>query len=135
MGKHRWITLALFTISLLCFAMAAFSEECESDIKYGPGSCIYKPYEITTVLITLFFFDTEIQMQEFYLEKFGAANDEDEIDPLMRAFSGAEPYPEMNFCHLDLYALRPVLVDDRYTLDIGHEVIHCVYGPNYHVDW
>ncbi len=129
--KRNLITVLLFTIALFCFAMAAFAEECESDVLEGrAGSCIEKPYEIENVLITFFWFDTEEEMQAYYVEQeFGP------LDKLMRSFNGSEPYPDKNICHLDLYAVRPVKVDDDYTLSIGHEVIHCVHGPDYHVTW
>jgi len=93
---------------------------------------IIKPYEIGNILITFFWFDTESEMQEFYFENVGKKKGDDEIDRLMRGFSGSEAYPDKNMCHLDLYAVRPIKVDGDRTLTIGHEVLHCVYGPSYH---
>ena len=96
---------------------------------------IMKPYEIDNVMITFYWFDTDKEMQEYYLEHFGEEANEDVIDEYMRGFSASEPVPEKNICHLDLYAVRPLEVDDTYTLTIGHEVLHCVHGPGYHIDW
>lgn len=95
---------------------------------------IVKLYEIDNVLITFFWFDTELAMQEYYVEHFLEDVDIDKIDPLMRGFSADEPYVKQNMCHLDLYAVRPTEVDDDMTLTIGHEVLHCVHGQ-YHKVW
>lgn len=94
---------------------------------------IVKLYEIDNVLITFFWFDTELEMQKYYAKHFLKA-DINKIDPLMRGFSADEPYIEKNICHLDLYAVRPLKVDDDMTLTIGHEVLHCVHGQ-YHKVW
>ena len=94
---------------------------------------ISKPYEISNVMITLFFFDTYLEMQEYYLEHFGEENEETEIDPLMMGFSWSDPLPAKNICRLELYVVRPIEVDDDPTATIGHEVLHCVHGPDYHV--
>lgn len=93
---------------------------------------IIKPYEIGNVLVTFFWFDNYEDLQEYYLTKFGDEEDEELVDRRMLGFSGAEPYPEKNICHLDLYTVRPTQVNDRETFTIGHEVLHCVYGPHYH---
>ena len=96
---------------------------------------ISKPYEIENVVITFYFFDTELEMQEYYLEHFGEQEGETEIDTLMRGFSDSAGDAEKNICLVDLYVVRPQEVDDKPTLTIGHEVLHCVYGPGYHVKW
>jgi len=135
---HKWITVLLFAFALFCFAMAAFADsdlrdfeaECVSDVEFGPGSCIEKPYEISNVLLTIFWFDTEEEMRDYYIEQ-GFGNP----DRLMRAFSASEVYEEKGMCHLDVYLVRPTLVDDYETTSVGHEVLHCVYGPDYHVTW
>jgi len=118
-----------FALALLCLAVAAFGEECESDVEFGPGSCIEKPYEIDNVLITIFWFDTEEELRAYQKKHFKVD------DKLVRAFSGSEPYETKNVCHLDMYVVRPTYVDDDRTLSVGHEVLHCVYGPDYHVIW
>lgn len=92
---------------------------------------IVKPYEIGNVLVTFFWFETYAEMQEYYRVKYK----EEKIDQQMRGFSAAEPYPDKNICHLDLYTVRPKEVDDNVTLTIGHEVLHCVHGPRYHRIW
>ncbi len=127
MGKG--VGVAILATLLLLGYDAARAEECASDVEYGPGSCIKKPYEISNVLLTFFWFDTEEEMQKYFLDEY------DELDEDMRAFSGSEPYPDKNVCHLDLYIVRPTYVDDDDTLSIGHEVLHCVHGPDYHVFW
>lgn len=136
--KDNWVSGVFFALAVLCFIMAGTvkaeliaspPEKCVSDVEYGPGSCIKKPYEIDNVLITFFWFDTEAEMQQWFFDEYG------EFDEDMRSFSGSEPYADKNVCHLDLYAVRPILVDDDFTLSIGHEVIHCVHGPDYHVYW
>lgn len=96
---------------------------------------IMKPYEIDNVIITFYWFDTEKEMQEYYLEHFGEETNETIVDEYMRGFSASEPIPSKNICYLDLYAVRPLEVDDDPTLSIGHEVLHCVHGPDYHVDY
>lgn len=96
---------------------------------------IMKPYEIQNVLITFYFFDTDLQMQEFYRDNFAEEQKEVvEIDPLLRGFSLVEGRPEKHICHVDMYVVRAMEVDDEYTTTIGHEVLHCVYGPNYHIN-
>ncbi len=96
---------------------------------------ISKPYEISNVLITFFWFDTEKEMQEYYFENVGKAAGELKVDIRLRGYSASEPYEDKNICHLDMYVVRPTEVDDDKTLTIGHEVLHCVYGPHYHIDW
>ncbi len=130
------IVPTFFTIAVLLFALFAEAElidsaDCVSDAEPGrAGSCIIKPYEVDNVLITFFWFDTEEELQVFFFEEYG------EYDEQMRSFSLAEVYDEdKNICHLDLYAVRPILVDDDKTLSIGHEVLHCVNGPDYQVTW
>ncbi len=87
---------------------------------------IQKPYEIDNVLITFFWFDTLEELQAF------VADDNDwTIEADLLGLSAYEPYPEKNFCHLDMYAVRPQEVDDEPTVTIGHEVLHCVHGA-YH---
>lgn len=96
---------------------------------------IMKPYEIQNVLITFYFFDTELQMQEFYRDNFAEEQGEViKVDPLLRGFSLVEGRPEKHICHVDMYVVRPAEVDDDKVLTIGHEVMHCVYGPNYHIN-
>ena len=112
--------LILFIISMSLTAHAEF---------------ISKPYEIENVVITFYFFDTELEMQEYYLEHFGEQEGETEIDTLMRGFSDSAGDVEKNICLVDLYVVRPQEVDDAKTKTIGHEVLHCVYGPGYHVKW
>ena len=139
--KDDIINCILAGIIGFCFAMVLFSGEacaelidpadCVSDAEPGrAGSCIIKPYEISNVLLTIFWFDTEQEMHDYYVDA-GFGNP----DKFMRSFSASEIYEEKNMCHLDLFAVRPILVDDDPTLSIGHEVVHCVYGPDYHEVW
>jgi len=113
--RNFWIFISIF-----CFGMAwcggARAEEM-----------IYKPYEIENVLVTFFFFDTELELQ-----KYRAEIEEEDIDRRMKAYSLSEPYPDKNICHLDAYVVRPQIVDDDFTTSVGHEVLHCVHGPEYH---
>lgn len=93
---------------------------------------IYKPYEITNVLNTFFFFDTYEEM----IVSWNDDNPDDYEDPLdknrLQGWSNCECYPERNFSHCDVYIVRPSKVDDEHTLTVGHEVLHGVYGPGYH---
>ena len=91
MGKmHRRITVLLFAISLFCFAMAAFSNDAKAEF-------ISKPYEISNVMITFFFFDTEEEMQVYYRDNFAEAEGEEKlIDERLRGFSYVEVYEEHN---------------------------------------
>lgn len=93
---------------------------------------ISKPYEINTVLVTFFWFDTYEALQDHYFETFGKDKGDEGPDRLMAGYSGTETYLTHNFCHLDLYAVRSSEVDDDEALTIGHEVLHCVHGPGYH---
>jgi len=113
----KLLILLIFSTSMLAYA--------EEDI--------YKPHEITTVLITFFWFDTIEEMHEEYVKVFGEKGLEVE-DPTrgLEGFSGVEEYMPHNFCHLDMYVVRPKSVDDEHVLTIGHEVLHCVYGVDYH---
>ena len=75
-------------------------------------------------------------MQEYYRDNFAEAEGEQKlIDTLLRGFAYAEVNEEKNMCHLDMYVVRPKEVDDEHVTTIGHEVLHCVYGPGYHVRW
>lgn len=97
---------------------------------------IVKEFEISNVLITFYWFDTEKEMQQAYIRIFGPEDaDVEVVDGLLRGFSGTWAVPEKNICVLDLYAVRPQEVDDDATLTIGHEVLHCVYGTKYHRIW
>ena len=125
MGKHRVYGIWIFLCVLLCFAMAVKAEY------------ISKPYEITNVMITFFFFDTEEEMQAYYRDNFAEAEGEEKlIDKFLRGFSFVEEYEEeKNICHMDMYVVRPIEVDDDKVDTIGHEVLHCVYGSEYHTRW
>ncbi len=120
MMNNNPISKLLFGIVILCFGMVLCAELRAEEIQ--------KPYEIENVMVTFFWFDTDLEMQAKYAE----LQDEEEVDEDMRAFSGSEPYPDKNFCHVDIYAVRPQEVDDDYTMSVGHEVLHCVYGADYH---
>ena len=96
------------------------------------GEEIYKPYEKTNIAVTLFLFDTLEEMQDYRFEKFGEELGLIEPERDILGFSGSEPYTTHDFCHLDMYVVRPTLVDDEETSTIGHEFLHCVYGPDYH---
>jgi hypothetical protein len=88
---------------------------------------IAKPFEMDSVYITFFWFDT---LQE--MRKWVATNIEDEkYDPELMGFSLCEHYEEHGAAHCDLYVVRPKIVDDEATLTIGHEVLHGVY-EHYH---
>jgi|GEM_PF-6626830 len=94
---------------------------------------IVKPYEITNVMVSIFFFDTEAEMQDYRFLHFAEELNIVEVERDILGFSGSEPYAEShNFCHLDMYVVRPTVVDDEETSTIGHEFLHCVYGPDYH---
>ena len=81
---------------------------------------IEKPYEIDNVLVTFFWFDSLAELQIYF--------DEERIEGM----SECELYEDKNIAHCDVYAVRPKDVDDEYTLTIGHEVLHGVYGDKYH---
>ena len=124
MGKHRVYGIWIFLCVLLCFAMAVKAEY------------ISKPYEIENVLLTIYFFDTEEEMQAYYRDNFAELEGELKIiDERLRGFGYTEVNEEHNICHLDMYVVRPQEVDDEHVTTIGHEVLHCVYGPGYHVRW
>ncbi len=94
---------------------------------------IDKPFEITNVLSTIFFFDTYAEMTAVWNEDH-PDDYEDPNDPIsiLMGFSYCEHYEERNFAHCDLYLVRPTEVDDDETLTIGHELLHGVYGEEYH---
>jgi len=82
---------------------------------------IAKPFEIDTVVVTFFWFDT--------LAELNAAFPED--DGRLSGWSDCEIYEDHNFAHCDFYVVRPQVVDGEHTLTIGHEVVHGVHG-DYH---
>ena len=83
---------------------------------------IHKAHEIDTVLITFFWFNTLEDLNEYFPDE----------DDRLSGYSECEPYAAHNFSHCDLYVVRPQIVDDEHTLTIGHEVLHGVYGDQYH---
>lgn len=108
----------LFFIAIFCLFMGIASTSRAEEIQ--------KPYEIDNVLITFFWFDTLEELQSFV-----AVENDWTIETDLQGLSAYEPYVDKNFCHLDMYVVRPREVDDEYTLTIGHEVVHCVHG-DYH---
>jgi hypothetical protein len=79
-------------------------------------------YEITNVVSTLYLFDTRAEMEE-YLEVSGISG-----------YSECFRNEEHNIAYCDIYSVRPTEVDDDPTTTVGHEVLHGVYGADYHED-
>lgn len=117
--NNKLIGNILFGMAILCVGFTFCTP--------APAEEIQKPYEIDNVLVTFFWFDTERELQDYR-----AWAEDEEVDRDMAAYSASEPYPTKNVCHLDAYVVRPLEVDDDMTLSIGHEVLHCVHGPEYH---
>ena len=107
----RYLLLAL----LLIFS-SAFAEE----INKSQG-------RIDNILITMFWFDSLAELQEAVAEM-----EEEEIDDRLEGYSLIERYEVHNMCHMDMFAVLPNEVDGQHTLTIGHEVVHCVFGEDYH---
>jgi len=82
--------------------------------------------EISNVLVTIYWFDTTSEMSAHVEEHFGQ-------DPeRLQGFSMIERYGDRDLCHMDMFVVRPNEVDDEHTLTIGHEILHCIYGKDYH---
>ena len=83
--------------------------------------------QVSNILVTIFWFDTLSELQEYIAEM-----DEEEVDDRLQGYSLIERYDDRDMCHMDMYAVVPNEVDGNHTLTIGHEVLHCVYGEDYH---
>jgi hypothetical protein len=81
---------------------------------------IQKDGEIENVVLTIFWFDTIEDLETAFGEEG------------LQGYSECERYLKKNLAHCDLYVVRPTYVDDEETLTIGHEVLHGVYGHDYH---
>lgn len=82
--------------------------------------------EITNVISTFYFFDTVSELQEYLTDQTG----EDFSDT--EAYSECWRNEEKNIAYCDIYVARPQEVDGEHTLSLGHEVLHGVYGTEYH---
>jgi len=77
---------------------------------------ILPEFEIENVLVTVFWFETETELQEYFGEERLIGNSECEVKP------------EKNISYCDLYLIRPKLVDGDATTTIGHELLHGLFG-------
>lgn len=96
--------------------------------------------EITSVWVKIHFFDTQAEMVARYNELYPEDAEDESLQGfslceriLPRDFPGEEhvvkPYAEC-----EIWQVRPKTVDDEHTVTLGHEVLHGVFGPEYHAD-
>ena len=83
---------------------------------------ISKPFELDSVLITFFWYDTLAELNEAFPDDEGR----------LSGYSECEHYLDHNLAHCDIYVVRPQIVDGEHSLTLGHEVLHGVHGPRYH---
>lgn len=76
--------------------------------------------EITNVLVTLYFYDTKEEMQ--------AEGEIDDVD----GYSYCSRDVEQNIAYCEVHIPRPRIVDGHNSWTLGHEVLHGVYGAEYH---
>ena len=81
---------------------------------------ISKPHRMDTVLSTFYWFETQDDLQRYVKER------------RVRGWSDCAVYHDHNFAHCDIFVVEPTYLDDNKVTTIGHEVLHGVYGPNYH---
>ena len=82
--------------------------------------------EVTNVVSTFYVFSTMKALREF----LGDELDGDFSDTA--GFSDCWRDRAQNIAYCSHYVVRPREVDGEYTLTIGHEVLHGMYGPDYH---
>ena len=116
MMKHKLLILLIFFMSI-----AAHSEP------------IAKPYEVTNVLASFYFFDNYADMTAAWNEDNpDDLEDPDDPDAILSGFSYCEINVEHNISYCEIYVVRPIEVDGEHTTTIGHEIEHGIYGPEYH---
>jgi len=132
--KHRgsdggsWLSLylALFAIVMALISLNSKAEDREIFDEPGVPERIQKDERITSVLITLVMFKSYAEMVK-YME------DEDiDFGYDVEGFSDCELIPTHNTSHCVVYIVEPDLVDGWNELVLGHEVLHGVFGAEYH---
>lgn len=93
---------------------------------------IEKPFEVTNVVAKFVFYETLASLTS----QWNLMNPDDPEDPNsdepLQGFSYCEIDPETNISFCDIYTVRPTVVDGEHTLTIGHEIVHGIYGDEYH---
>ena len=98
--------------TLLCLLMLAITT-----FAYGDEPEVIVPeFEIENVLVTVFWFESEAALQEYFDEE------------RLTGYSECEHKPAKNIAYCDLHLMRPEFVDDDATTGVGHELLHGLFG-------
>lgn len=92
--------------------------------------------EIRDVFLKIVFYRTQKEM----VDKWNELYPDDKEDDSLQGFSVCSrflksDYPgelANDYAECTVYQMRPIVVDGEHTTTLGHEVLHGVYGTEYH---
>jgi len=119
MGLSKLLIFLIFFVGIAVGEVTVYDDEEVISVAIAKDQGL-----VTNVLSSFVFYDSYSSLWDAFPEYAGQ----------IEAICFCDRQVELNMAWCEIHVVEPTVIDGEHTLSLGHEVLHGVFGENYH-EW